>query len=193
MSNIEISFSSTGFEPLSQPADPGDTITIQNTTDDKIDLVYTAGSVPDPLTNITSGVQVPPHESVWGDVREVASNHTITFSANGFDCTVEVGPANYQIDADPESISPTALAVNPDDLIVFYNTSATTSITLDLDSPVTDPFGPEIGMSVNIDPTAQKDGVVQRGAAGAQVKVTVKGSHSAVSTIDVGSGDTESY
>lgn len=191
MSNIELNYSNKGFDPAYAPANPGDTITINNNDPDDLELTFTCGSVADPLTNITSPVMVNGNSSVWGDVRNAASNHTITFTMNGSEAMVAVGPANYQVDANPESISPTTLDVNPLDNIVFLNTSTSTSIQLDVDSPTADPFGAEIGMVMFIDPTAQKDGVVQRSAAGTQVKVTVKGTTGQTSTINVGSGDTE--
>jgi plastocyanin len=193
MSNIELTYSSSGFAPSDQPADPGDTITINNTSDDKIDVVFTCGSVTDPLTNITSPVNIPAHDSTWGDVRLEASSNTITFSANGHEATVEVGAAYYQIDANPESISPTTLAVNPRDVITFHNTSTVDSIELEVDSPTPEPFGPSIGTKIPLDPSASLPATVHRSASNTQVKITVKGSQGQTSTIDVGSGDTESY
>ncbi len=192
MATIPLSFTDSGFVPSTTTANPGDLIVVTNDSENDISLSFAAGQVKEPLLGLESPVDVGSRGGqVQGTVNVTASNHVIIFSAGGYEANVEVGPAYWQITVSPESSSPAEMAANPMDVITFYNESTSTSVTLDVDSPTSDPFGPELGMSFSIDPTANREGPIQATARNTKVKVTVKGSSSAATTIDVGSGDVE--
>lgn len=192
MTTIPLSYTDSGFDPSTTPASPGDLIVVTNNSENSISLSFAAGEVVEPLIGLSSPVDVDGNGGqAQGTVNVTASNHVIVFSAKSFEANVEVGPASWQITVTPESSSPPGLDVNPLDIITFFNESTSTSVTLDVDSPTPDPFGPELGMSFSIDPTANKIGLVQMSARSTKVKVTVKGSSSATTTINVGSGDVE--
>lgn len=192
MSTIPLSYTESGFVPSTTTANPGDLIVVTNDSENDISLSFAAGEAKDPLIGLTSPVDVQRRGGqVQGTVNVTASNHVIVFSADGYEANVEVGPAYWQITVSPEGSTPTEMSANPLDVITFYNESSSTSVTLDVDSPTTDPFGPELGMSFSIDPTANREGLLQASARNTKVKVTVKGSSSQPTTIDVGSGDVE--
>jgi hypothetical protein len=192
MSTIPINFTDEGFNPSSASAMPGDTITITNDTKNDIELTFTCSSTTDPLEGLTSPAQVTGSGGmVEGRVRPAASNHAIIFSANGYDCPVEVGPATVPIYAYTDYTLPAGdIYANVSDNIWFQN-ETNDSVTLTIgDEAGPDPFGSNIGM----EPTIATNppylvGTVQRSAQNKKVKVTVKGSTSTPTSVNVGSGD----
>lgn len=192
MSNIAISYSEKGFMPTETSANPGDTITVTNNAQSGISLSFASPSTATPLDGIKSPVPVSSAGgSVSGKVRDAASNHPLTFTVDGAQSVVTIGPAIHQVTVSPTSNQPSSLDVNPGDDFVLYNESSTTQVTVDVDSEVADPFGPKIGMQAILQPDGQIRGPVARAAAGKKIKLTVKGSTSEATTVNVRSGDTE--
>jgi plastocyanin len=192
MTTIAISYSDKGFAPTEASGNPGDTITVTNTAKDEISLSFSSPVTHTPLDGLTSPVTVAGvGGSVSGKVRTAASNHPITFTVGGAQSVVAINAAAHQVTASPTSLQPTSLEVNPGDDLVLYNESQTSSVTIDIESPVSDPFGSKIGMQAPLEAGGQVRGQVASAAAGKRIKLTVKGSTSVTSTVDVRSGDTD--
>lgn len=190
MPTIEISYSADGFSPTSAGAVTGDTVTVINTTGVDITLSFECGGVAEPLIGLTSPAEVTANGgTVSGAVSGDAANLAITFTANAFECTVDVAQPTHRVTVTPDSSTPAEMDVAVGDGIVFYNESNSDEVDLEVDSPEQDPFGPDIGMNPTLAPLAEIGGFVEARAGGKKVTVTVKGSTSATSTINVGSGD----
>lgn len=190
MTTIAISYSDQGFAPTEASATPGDTITVTNDAKDEISLSFSCPSTKTPLDGLTSPVSLSGGGTpATGTVRDAAANHPITFTVDKAACVVTVGVAPHQVTASPTSLEPKELQVSPGNDMVFFNESDKTSVTLEIDSAVTDPFGPKVGMQPVIAPQGQVRGSVVSATAGKKIKLTIKGSTGPVSTIDVRSGD----
>lgn len=190
MPTIELSYSDNGFSPNEAGAVPGDTVTVTNTTAADIDLTFFCDGVDVPLIGLMSPVVVTANGgSASGEVSGETVNLAIAFTANSFEATIDVAQPEHRVTVSPDSNTPVEMTVVPDDGIVFYNESTSDEVVLEIDSPEQDPFGPDIGMNPTLAPLAEIGGFVAAAVSGKKVTVTVKGSTSQPSTINVGSGD----